>query len=204
MVPPDPGPRHNAPPLGYSRLLAFHICLYMPLFPHLAKFLASSMQFNTTCKDYDSINQHSHQSTATTGPQGGGRGANHDHAQGGRRGKSDARAYIEPLHAFPPTSEARFHRVFVPRDSDLEAQQLVLNYFVFDVFRVSLALMGHMRHYLDEYVRSDDLDMSSVPIEYHLIAVRHTGGERALYLNESKREQVNQEVAKGKDIKRVV
>ena len=28
MVPPDPGPRHTVPPLGYSRLLAFHICLY--------------------------------------------------------------------------------------------------------------------------------------------------------------------------------
>ena len=28
------------------------------------------MQFNTTCKDYDSINRHSHQSTPTTGPQG--------------------------------------------------------------------------------------------------------------------------------------
>ena len=40
------------------------------------------MQFNTACKDYDSINQHSHQSTRTTGPQWG-RGANHDYAQGG-------------------------------------------------------------------------------------------------------------------------
>ena len=74
MVPLDPGPRHSVPPLGYSRLLAFHICL---LFPHLAKFLANTMQFNT-CKDYASINQHSHQSTRTTGPRGG-RGANHDH-----------------------------------------------------------------------------------------------------------------------------
>ena len=53
MVPPDPGPRHNVPPLRYSRLLAFHICL---LFPHLVKFLAHTMQINTTCKDYDSIN----------------------------------------------------------------------------------------------------------------------------------------------------
>ena len=47
--------------------------------------------FNTSCKDDDSINQHSHQSTSTTGPQGGW-GANHDHAQGGR-GRSDAGAY---------------------------------------------------------------------------------------------------------------
>ena len=31
-------------------------CLpYLPLFPHLVKFLANTMQFNTTCKDYDSI-----------------------------------------------------------------------------------------------------------------------------------------------------
>ena len=88
--PPDPGPRHNVPPLGYSRPLAFHICL---LFPHLVKFLANTMQFNTTCNDYDSISQHSHQSTRTTGPQGG-RGANHDHAQGGGEGRSDAGALL--------------------------------------------------------------------------------------------------------------
>ena len=100
--PPDPGPRHNIPPLGYSRLLAFHICL---LFPHLVKFLANTMQFNTTCNDYDSISQHSHQSTRTTGPQGG-RGANHDNAQGGK-GRSDAGAYnysndksCNDIHAF--------------------------------------------------------------------------------------------------------
>ena len=31
------------------------------------------MQLNTTCKDSDSINQHSHQSTSTTGPQRGGK-----------------------------------------------------------------------------------------------------------------------------------
>ena len=30
-------------------------CLpYLPLFPHLPKFLANTMQFNTTCNDYDS------------------------------------------------------------------------------------------------------------------------------------------------------
>ena len=28
MLPPDPGPGHTVPPLGYARLLAFHICLY--------------------------------------------------------------------------------------------------------------------------------------------------------------------------------
>ena len=28
MVPPDTGPGHTVPPLGYARLLAFHICLY--------------------------------------------------------------------------------------------------------------------------------------------------------------------------------
>ena len=47
-------------------------CLpYLPLFPHLVKFLANTVQINTSCKDYDSISQHSHQSTRTTGPQGG-------------------------------------------------------------------------------------------------------------------------------------
>ena len=65
MVPPDPGPGH--PPLGYARLLAFHIC---HLFPHIVEFLANIMQFNTTCNDYDSISQHSHQSTRTTGDAG--------------------------------------------------------------------------------------------------------------------------------------
>ena len=70
MVPPDPGPQHNVPPLGYSRLLAFHICL---LFPHLVEFLANTMQINTTCKGCDSMNQH-------------WRSANHDHAQGGGGG----------------------------------------------------------------------------------------------------------------------
>ena len=39
MVPLDPGPRHNVPPLGYARLLAFHTCL---LFPHLVKFPANT------------------------------------------------------------------------------------------------------------------------------------------------------------------
>ena len=82
MVPLDPGPWHNIPPLGYSRL-----------FPHLVEFLANTMQFNTTCKDYDSINQHSHQSTRTTGPQGG-RGQTMTMPKGGR---SDAGAYIRNL-----------------------------------------------------------------------------------------------------------
>ena len=51
------------------------------------------MQFNTACKDYDSINQHSHQSTRTTGPQGG-RGANHDHARGGGGGATLELLYV--------------------------------------------------------------------------------------------------------------
>jgi len=58
---------------------------------------------------------------------------------------------------------AWFHRVFIPRDCDLEAQ-----------------------NYLDDYVRCNDLDMSLIPIEHHLIPVRHTGLERALYLNRVK------------------
>ena len=44
---------------------------YLPLFPHLVKFLANTVQINTACKVYDSINHHLHQSTRTTGPQGG-------------------------------------------------------------------------------------------------------------------------------------
>ena len=88
--PPDPGPRHNVPPLGYSKLLTSHICLF---FPHLVKFLANTMQFNTTCKAYDSINQHSHQSTRTTGPQAL-RSANHDHAEGGGGGATLEHIYI--------------------------------------------------------------------------------------------------------------
>ncbi|CAE8619010.1 unnamed protein product, partial [Polarella glacialis] len=60
---------------------------------------------------------------------------------------------------------ARFHRVFVPRDSDLEAQ-----------------------HYLDEYVRSNDVQLAALPITFHLLPVRHTARERALYLNLAKSE----------------
>jgi len=59
------------------------------------------------------------------------------------------------------SSIARFHRVFVPWDDDVEAQ-----------------------HYLDEYARSNDWDDSTIPLETHLIKVRHTARERALYLNE--------------------
>ena len=86
MVPPDPGPRHNVSPLGYSGLLTFHICL---LFPHLVKFLANTMQFNTTCNDYDSINQHSHQSTNNHRSTGGGGVQTMTTPKGGR-GRSDA------------------------------------------------------------------------------------------------------------------
>ena len=51
------------------RLLPFHICLYIVLY--LIEFLANTIGFNIICKDYHSINQHFHPSTATTGPQGG-------------------------------------------------------------------------------------------------------------------------------------
>ena len=60
---------HNVPPVGCARLRAFHICLCSRIFPHFVKLLANTMQINTTCKDYDSINQHSHQSTPTTASQ---------------------------------------------------------------------------------------------------------------------------------------
>ena len=59
--PPDPLRKAACIPYGS----------YLSLFPHVVKFLANTTQFNTTCKDYDSINQHSHQSTPTTRPQGG-------------------------------------------------------------------------------------------------------------------------------------
>ena len=80
--PPRPWPRAHRPT---TRLCKAACLPYWPLFPHLVKFPANTMQINTSCKDYDPINQHSHQSTRTTGPQGG-RGANHDHAQGGGGG----------------------------------------------------------------------------------------------------------------------
>ena len=94
MVPPDPGPRHNVPPLGYSRLLTFHICL---LFPHLYSQIP--------CK-YHAIQHHLqrlrlHQPAFTPirthhRSTGGAecKGANHDHAKGGGRGRSDTGAYI--------------------------------------------------------------------------------------------------------------
>eukprot|EP00928_Gymnodinium_smaydae_P065469 TRINITY_DN4860_c0_g1_i1.p1 TRINITY_DN4860_c0_g1~~TRINITY_DN4860_c0_g1_i1.p1 ORF type:complete len:907 (+),score=152.84 TRINITY_DN4860_c0_g1_i1:1724-4444(+) len=55
---------------------------------------------------------------------------------------------------------ARFNQVFVPGDSVQEAQ-----------------------HYLDQYVRSNSVDESGIPVEYHMLPVRHTAVERALYLN---------------------
>ena len=79
--------RHNLPTIRLCKA----ICLpYFPFLRHLVKFLGNTVQINTSCKDYDSIDHHSHQCTRTTGPQG--RGANHDHAQGGRE-RSDAGAY---------------------------------------------------------------------------------------------------------------
>ena len=89
--PPRPWPRAHRPTI---RLFKAAYLPYLPLFPHLVKFIANTVQFNTTCNDYDSISQHSHQSTRTTGPQGG-RGAYHYHAQERGRGRSDAGAYIE-------------------------------------------------------------------------------------------------------------
>ena len=107
--------RVNLPPQWYGpprpwapaqrptiRLCKAAYLAYLPLFPHLVKFLADTMQFNTTCKDYDSMNQHSHQSTRTTGSQGG-RGANHDDAQGGRgRGDAGAYTYISCIYTYIP------------------------------------------------------------------------------------------------------
>ena len=61
-----------------------------------------------------------------------------------------------------------FHTVFVPRDSDQEAQ-----------------------HYLDAYVRSNDWDDSAIELESesHLLPVRHTPSERALCWNHANQEK---------------
>ena len=63
-------------------LLPHHqvICLpYLPSFPNSIKFFTNTIGFYIICKDYDSINQHSHPSTT---PKGGGAG-NHDHPRAG-------------------------------------------------------------------------------------------------------------------------
>jgi len=54
--------------------------------------------------------------------------------------------------------------VFVPRDNDQEAQ-----------------------HYLDEYARSNKSDDWKIPMETHVIPVRLSARERALYMNEANR-----------------
>ena len=56
---------------------------FLPLFPHLIEFLANTIGFYTICKDYDSINQHSHPSTTTPPTPTGGEAGNHDHPRGG-------------------------------------------------------------------------------------------------------------------------
>ena len=76
LPPPDPPwygplrpwPRAHRPTI---RLCKAARLPYLPLFLHLVKFLANTMQNNIACEDYDSINHQSHQSTRTTGPQGG-------------------------------------------------------------------------------------------------------------------------------------
>ena len=95
FTPPPPwyGPMKPCHPHSYCfcpviRLLAFYICL---LFPHLVEILANNIGFDTTHKDYDSMNQHSHPSTLTTGPQGG---ANHDHARGRTLDRASIHTYI--------------------------------------------------------------------------------------------------------------
>ena len=86
-------PRPWAPAQRPTSRLCKAACLpYLPLFPHLVKFLANTMQFNTTCKDlrlhqpaFTPIHTH-HRSTggqAMTMRRGGGR--------------SDTGAYIESI-----------------------------------------------------------------------------------------------------------
>ena len=74
----EPGTWHafTAPSLGY-------LPPFLPLFPHLIEFLANTIGFYTICKDYDSINQHSHPSTTTPPTPTGGEAGNHDHPGGG-------------------------------------------------------------------------------------------------------------------------
>ena len=47
------------------------------------EFLANTRRFYIICKDYDSINQHSHPSTTTPPTPTGGGAGNHDHPRGG-------------------------------------------------------------------------------------------------------------------------
>ena len=44
----DPGPGHTVPPLGLFKAAYLP---YLPLFPHVVRFLANTMQNNTACKD---------------------------------------------------------------------------------------------------------------------------------------------------------
>ena len=67
-------------------LLPHHeaMCLpCLPSFPHSVEFLANTIRFYIICKDYDSINQHSHPSTTTPPTPTGGGAGNHDHPRGG-------------------------------------------------------------------------------------------------------------------------
>ena len=51
----------------------YTMCLpCLPSFPHTVKFLANTIGFYIICKDYDSINQHSHPSTTTPPTPTGG------------------------------------------------------------------------------------------------------------------------------------
>ena len=71
----------------------------------------------------------------------------------------------------PSQPQASFHRVFVPRDSDLEAQLRT----ECSLKKLDMRMPSEPRHYLDEYLRSNGLDVSGIPITYHLIPVRPTG-----------------------------
>ena len=66
----------------------------LPSFPHSVEFLANTIGFYIICKDYDSINQHSHPSTTTPPTPTGGGAGNHDHPRGGGVGLPRAVPYI--------------------------------------------------------------------------------------------------------------
>ena len=66
----------------------------LPSLPHSVEFLANTIRFYIICKDYDSINQHSHPSTTTPPtPTGGGAGY-HDHPRGGGGAAQGCAIYI--------------------------------------------------------------------------------------------------------------
>ena len=83
----------------------------LPSFPHSVEFLANTIRFYIICKDYDSINQHSHPSTTTPPTPTGGGAGNHDHPRGGGVGLPRAVPYIYTLKKTEVASESKAMRL---------------------------------------------------------------------------------------------